>query len=101
MTINVTKHLLIAGLLSATVLIPATTAAQDNWPSKPVRIVVPYGAGGAADTLARLVAEDLSRTLGQQFVVENVTGAGGIIALSQLVQAPADGYTFGINNIST
>src|SRR5690606_28522983 len=71
------------------------------WPSQPVRVVVPFGAGGAADTLARLISDELSRTFGQQFVVENTTGAGGVIALTQLTQARPDGYTLGVNNIST
>lgn len=95
------KTPLLVAVLGATALVPAVAVAQDAWPTKPVRLVVPYGAGGAADTLARTVADELGRSLGQQFVVENVTGAGGIIALGQLAQAEPDGYTFGINNIST
>jgi tripartite-type tricarboxylate transporter receptor subunit TctC len=95
------KKFVASAVLATILLVPASAMAQDTWPSKPVRIMVPFSPGGAADTLARLVANDLSRTFGQQFVVENVTGAGGIVGLSQLVKAPADGYTFGINNIST
>lgn len=98
---NISTKIALAAVMAATALSPLSAVAQSDWPNKPVRLVVPFGAGGAADTLARLVAEDLSRTLGQQFVVDNVTGAGGIIALNQLVNATPDGYTLGINNVST
>lgn len=97
---NFNTTLLAAAFAATTIMAPAAMA-QDAWPTKPVRIIVPYGAGGAADTLARTVSDELSRSLGQQFIVENVTGAGGIIALGQLAKADPDGYTFGINNIST
>jgi tripartite-type tricarboxylate transporter receptor subunit TctC len=93
------KHIA-AGALAGLVAATAPAMAQD-WPTQPVKIIVPFGAGGAADTLARTVADELGRSLGQQFIVENVTGAGGIIALTQLAQAAPDGYTFGVNNIST
>ena len=66
--------------------------AQD-WPNKPVRILVPYAAGGSADGQARIVALRFSEAFGQQFVVENRTGAGGAIAVEAAVRSPADGYT--------
>lgn len=88
-------------LALGTALLPTGATAQSDWPSQPVRVVVPFGAGGAADTLARLISDELSGTFGQQFVVENTTGAGGVIALTQLTQARPDGYTLGVNNIST
>ena len=74
--------------------------AQD-WPSRPVRIVVPFGAGGSADTLARVVADHLSVAFKQQFVIENRTGAGGMIGAQAIASAASDGYTIGITNVST
>lgn len=89
--------LAVAGIVAAA----APAMAQDSWPENPVKLIVPYGAGGAADTLARTVGHELSQIFGEQFVVENLTGAGGTIALTELSRSEPDGYTFGINNIST
>ena len=68
-------------------------AADDKWPTKPVRILVGFGAGGGTDIVARVVAERLSESLGQQFIVENKPGAGGTIAGGMAAKADADGYT--------
>jgi tripartite-type tricarboxylate transporter receptor subunit TctC len=68
-------------------------AMADTYPSRPVRIIVGYGAGGAPDILARLVGQWLSDRLGQPFVVENRTGANGSIAIETVIRAAADGYT--------
>ncbi|MGB7175810.1 MAG: tripartite tricarboxylate transporter substrate binding protein, partial [Xanthobacteraceae bacterium] len=76
-------------------------ARADDWPSHPVRIIVPFGAGGAGDTLARIVAQHLSESLGQPFIVEDHPGAGGIVGTQQIVSADPDGYTIGITNLST
>jgi putative tricarboxylic transport membrane protein len=65
----------------------------DTYPSRPVRIIVPYGPGGIADVTMRLVAQDLSKRFGQQFFIENRPGAGGIIGMQAAREAPADGYT--------
>src|SRR5262249_21818196 len=65
----------------------------DTYPSKPVRIIVPYGAGGIADVTMRLVAQNLSKRFGQQFFIENRPGAGGVVGMQAAREAPADGYT--------
>ena len=70
----------------------ASAQAQD-WPNKPVRILLGFGAGGGTDIVTRIVADKLSEVLGQQFVVENRTGAGGTIAGGIVAKAPNDGYT--------
>jgi tripartite-type tricarboxylate transporter receptor subunit TctC len=90
-------------LLSAIVLLVATAlpAAAQGWPDHPVKIIVPFGAGGSGDTLARVVAEHLSATFKQQFVIENRPGAGGAIGTAAIASAAPDGYTIGITNLST
>jgi tripartite-type tricarboxylate transporter receptor subunit TctC len=67
--------------------------AQSNYPDRPVRVILPFGPGGVADVTARLVAEALSQKLGQNFVIENQPGAGGITAARSALTGPADGYT--------
>lgn len=67
--------------------------AQDNYPSKPIRMVVPYPAGGGADTIARLLGQKLSQRLGQPVVVENKPGASGMLGNDIVAKAPPDGYT--------
>jgi tripartite-type tricarboxylate transporter receptor subunit TctC len=73
-----------------------TAAAQDGWPSKPITVIVPFGAGGNTDSLARIYSARLSARLGQQFVIENRVGAGSIIGITSLAKAAPDGYTIGI-----
>jgi tripartite-type tricarboxylate transporter receptor subunit TctC len=70
--------------------------AQSNYPTRPVRIILPFGAGGVADVTSRLVAEKLTERLGQRFVIENQPGAGGITAARSALAAPADGYTLAL-----
>jgi len=71
----------------------APFASAQDWPSKPVRILIGFGAGGGTDVATRIVAEGLSESLGQQFVVENRVGAGGTLAGGVVATAPKDGYT--------
>ena len=81
---------LLAGLAAVTI---TGAAAQDKYPSKPVRIVVPFGPGASTDMLARIAANELSKRLGQTFIVENIAGAGGTIGTSQVARSKPDGYT--------
>jgi tripartite-type tricarboxylate transporter receptor subunit TctC len=75
--------------------------AQDKFPSKPVKILVPYAPGGATDIVARIVAEPMRQALGQSFVVENKPGAFGILAIEEMARARPDGYTLQVGNVST
>jgi tripartite-type tricarboxylate transporter receptor subunit TctC len=79
----------------------AQAGAQDKFPSKPVKILVPYAPGGATDIVARIVAEPMRQSLGQSFVVENKPGAFGILAIEEMARARPDGYTIQIGNVST
>ena len=72
----------------------AQIAVAQSWPAKPVRLVNPFPAGGGTDTFARPLAAQLSKQLGQQFIVENIGGAGGTIGAAQAARASGDGYTF-------
>src|SRR5262245_9329418 len=85
------KTLTAIALTVLSVTAPAPTAHA--WPDKPVRIIVPYAAGGGTDMLARVTAERLSAALGQRFFVENRPGAGGMIGADAVAKAPSDGYT--------
>jgi tripartite-type tricarboxylate transporter receptor subunit TctC len=72
---------------------PVTASAQDDYPARAVRVVVPFAAGGGTDVLTRLIADELSRALGKQFYIENAPGAGGTTATAQATRAEPDGYT--------
>jgi tripartite-type tricarboxylate transporter receptor subunit TctC len=81
-------------------LAPPGAAAQD-WPTRPITIVVPFAAGGAADGTARVLAGGLSQVLGQNMVVENFTGAGSTIGANRVAKGPADGYQFLLGSTGT
>ena len=70
--------------------------AQGNWPTKPVKIIVPFPPGGSVDQLARILSAKLNKQLGQQFIVENKAGASGSIGAATVAAAPSDGHTFGV-----
>src|SRR4029453_4756839 len=91
--VRLLRNALIAGtLLSSTAMI-VTASAQSDYPNRPVQLIVPYGAGGIADVGMRILADQLTGRLKQQFVVENRPGAGGIIAAKAGASAAPDGYT--------
>ena len=75
--------------------------AQSSWPTKPVRIIVPFAPGGTTDILARALAPELSKAFGQSFVIENRAGAGGNIGAEVVARAPADGYTLLMGTVGT
>ena len=87
------RRRLFAVLGAATLALAAQPAASQGWPDKPVRVIVPYAAGGATDAIARPWADQLSKAFGQQFVIENRGGASGMIGMEALVKSPPDGYT--------
>jgi tripartite-type tricarboxylate transporter receptor subunit TctC len=90
---------LLAVLFCALAALPV--AAQDAYPGRAVKILVPYAPGGATDIIARIVAAELTKSLGQIFVVENKTGANGNLALEAAAKSAPDGYTLFVGNVST
>jgi tripartite-type tricarboxylate transporter receptor subunit TctC len=91
--------LVVVGLACAGLSAPGS--AQDKYPSKPVRILVPYGPGGATDIVARIIGEHLREQLGQAFYVENKPGGYGMIAIEDMARSRPDGYTLMVGNVST
>jgi tripartite-type tricarboxylate transporter receptor subunit TctC len=79
----------------------AAAQADPSYPNKPIRIIVPYGPGGATDIVARVLSENLKETLGQPVVVENRPGGNGIVAIQEVARARPDGYTLLIGNVTT
>src|SRR5262245_17535865 len=84
---------IVCALLAIATFTGTREAAAQSYPSKPITIVVPAAAGGPTDTVARLIGESMTRTLGQQVLIENLGGAGGTIGGLRVAKAPADGYT--------
>ena len=82
-------------------LIAFGSASGQGWPSRPIKVIVPFAPGGSTDIIARLTADQLGRDLGQPVIVENVGGAAGAIGTMQAQRAPADGYTLAIATVST
>src|SRR4029079_28969 len=89
--------------LSIAALILSATAGwpQATYPNRPVRVLIPYAPGGLTDVIARHYADQLRKSLGQNFIVENKPGASGIIAIEEMARAKPDGYTIMVGNIST
>lgn len=91
MPLRLTRRLACAALCSLVAL--TGTALAQNFPNKPIRLVVPYGAGGPSDIAARVIAEEMGRKLGQPMIVDNRPGAGSMLGTELVVRSPADGYT--------
>jgi tripartite-type tricarboxylate transporter receptor subunit TctC len=89
-----------AALMAGMVALTGSANAQD-WPSRPLTMVVPFAAGGPVDVIARIVQRRLGEVLGQQIIVENVGGAGGMTGSQRVAQAPPDGYTFVLGSSGT
>ena len=83
----------VLGIAAAGLWAGPSVAWAQAWPSRPVTMIMPFAAGGGTDLLARALAQDLSETLGQQFLVDNRTGAGGNIGAAAVAKATPDGYT--------
>ena len=85
--------MLMRGLALCAALLMAGSASAEKYPDKPVKVIVPFPAGGITDIASRLITQKLSERLGQQFYIENVSGAGGNLGMAQVARAPGDGYT--------
>jgi tripartite-type tricarboxylate transporter receptor subunit TctC len=89
----VNRRTLLRGAALAPFVATSRVAFADTWPQHPVRVIVPFAAGGNTDGIARVIGQSLSEQLGTQFVIENKPGANGAIAAEAVKMAPADGYT--------
>jgi tripartite-type tricarboxylate transporter receptor subunit TctC len=95
---TITRREALAAIAASSI---APAFAQSGWPTKPVRIVVPFAAGGTTDILARAIAPELSKAFGQQFIVDNRAGAGGNVGAEIVAHAPPDGYTLLMGTVGT
>src|SRR3954469_1606614 len=86
-------------IAAALALVTGTAAAQSDYPTRPITVIVPFTAGGPTDTVARLVAEPMTRALGQQVIIENVGGAGGTLGARRVATADPNGYTLLLHHI--
>jgi tripartite-type tricarboxylate transporter receptor subunit TctC len=89
------------GLLGALLCLISFTANAQDWPTRPVTMIVPYAAGGPVDTVGRIMARGLTEALGQQVIVENVGGGGGMTGANRVAKATPDGYTFLLGGSAT
>ncbi|MBX3585374.1 MAG: tripartite tricarboxylate transporter substrate binding protein [Ramlibacter sp.] len=93
----ITKRTLVQALLGCGAVslaaLPVAVQAQSDFPSKPIKLVSPFPAGGTSDVMARLISEEMAKTLKQPVLVENISGAGGVVGTDRALKAPADGYT--------
>jgi tripartite-type tricarboxylate transporter receptor subunit TctC len=90
-----------SGAAVAALLALAGTASAQNYPTKPVTMIIPFAAGGPQDTINRVVAQRLSEILGQQVIIDNIGGAGGMTGSKRVADAAPDGYTFGVGSVGT
>jgi len=96
-----TRRLVLSAIAAATGCAALPAIAQGAWPGKPVKIIVPFPAGGTTDILARAIAPELSKAFGQQFFVDNRAGAGGNVGSEIVAKSPADGYTLLMGTVGT
>lgn len=97
---NTTRAVTVSLLLACSSA-PALAQGDPAYPSKPLRLIVPFAAGGTTDTSARLVSRELTKALGQTIIVENRPGAGSLVGTEAVLKLPADGYTLALSTIST
>jgi tripartite-type tricarboxylate transporter receptor subunit TctC len=100
MEIRRRRFLHLAAGAAALPSMPRLALAQ-SYPTRPITVIVPFAAGGATDVLGRIVSENMSRTLGQSLVVENVVGVGGTIGTTRAMRANPDGYTIEVGQLGT
>jgi tripartite-type tricarboxylate transporter receptor subunit TctC len=79
----------------------SSALGQPSYPNRPIVVIVPFAAGGPTDVVARIIGEQMSRTLGQQLVIENIGGAGGSTGMTRVAQSAPDGYTIAVGNMGT
>ena len=85
--------------IAAALALLSVPASAETWPSRTISMVVPFAAGSASDTVGRILAVRLSEVLGQQVIIENVAGAGGMTGTARVAKADPDGYTFSIGSV--
>jgi tripartite-type tricarboxylate transporter receptor subunit TctC len=95
------KRSILALIAAVATLAPGLAFAQEKFPSRPIKIIVPFGPGSATDVTARTLGETMKNIMGQQIIVENKPGAFGIISMDETVRAKPDGYTITLQNVST
>src|SRR5438128_8404190 len=83
----------IALILAAAFTLTAAAASAQSYPNRPITLIVPYPPGGATDAISRIIQDSMSQSLGQQLIIENIGGAGGMIAGARAARAAPDGYT--------
>lgn len=95
------RTILLAAPVLAAVCMPVGAIAQTDYPTRPIRFIVPYAPGGTTDIIARLIAPALGRNLGQPIIIDNKPGAGGVTGTHETIRSAPDGYTFAMSTLST